>query len=225
MKTVAIALVTAGALHSAASAQPATEFRFENGTNEVTAAPGSSVLVSVYVTGLPALGTSMLWTTPPGTGQHAYYGGFKGSFFNVRAASLGSVAWSNLTIPPGMGFLPPPTGSAGHQSMNDVVGIAIGVWYNAPVTRQEFLLWQGTATVGASDVFMATDTVAPLPGLPAYRGFWVGLAGIHELQVDHVLPMNEGFGVIHVPAPGALALLPLAGLFTTRRRRTLASCH
>ncbi|MCC6660900.1 MAG: hypothetical protein IT437_08440 [Phycisphaerales bacterium] len=183
------------------------------------------MLVSVYVTGLPAPGTPIPWTTPPGTGQIRPYVGFQASEFNVRAASFGSVAWSNLTIPPGMGFQLPPFGAAGHQVFQDVLDIGIGVGFNPPVTQQEFLLWQGTVTVGGSDVSMATETLAPIQSMPQLRGFDVQLQGTVGLNYEHVMAMSEGFGVIHVPAPGGLALLPLAAFVTARRRRTLASWH
>lgn len=207
------------AVVAAAAAQPATEIRFPNGKNSYTAHPGESVRVSVYARGLPAVGTMIPWTTPPGTGGLYANAGFQAARMNVLGASSSPVAWSQLTIPGGMGFYGPPFGSAGGQSGAGVTGIIITTWVHPPVTSQSFLLWQGTVTMGTSDLTLRMETLAPIPELSTYRGFEIGLSNT-GLNYQHVLSVADGTGAITVCYPdcnsdGALTLADF-GCFMTK---------
>lgn len=216
MKTRAILALTALAgTAGMAIAQPATQIRFSNGTNEITVAAGAAVPVSIYAVGMPNVGTSIPWTTPPGTGQAGQYNGFLSVLMDMQASG-GS--WSGPTIPGGMGYQVPPFGNPGTPSGSNVTGINIGVGFNPPVTGNEFILWSGTITVGAADVNLSTLIKAT--GNPPQTGFEVALGGIIPgLNVSHFVQTANGTGVIHVPAPASLALLGLGGLVAGRRRR------
>jgi hypothetical protein len=218
MKTRAILALTALAgAASMAVAQPALQFRL-NGTNSntVSVAPGAAVNVAVWAVGMPAVGTSMPWTTPPGTGQAGQYAGFLSALFNV---SGDSGSWSNNTIAPP--FVGPPFGNPGVIAGSNVNGINTGVGFNPPVTGSEFMLWSGTLTVGSSTVNLAA-TLQPTSS-PPQTGFEVALnniiPGAPTLIVSHFIQTGNATGTINVPAPASLALLGLGGLVAGRRRR------
>jgi hypothetical protein len=206
--------LAAGALSSAAAvAQPALSIRFNNGLSEITVAPGTVVPVAVWATGLPAVGTQVPWTTPPGTGQSGSYAGFLSILFNLTAT--GGI-WSNGEAAPGHGF---PFGTfAPHPSTHQHLGINLGVGFNPPVTLPEFDLFYTSITVGTTDVHL--DALQQLTSSPPQSGFEVGLSGIAPFpMVSHFITTQNGAAVIHVPSPAGGLMLGVAGLLATRRRR------
>lgn len=221
MKTRAILALTAlAAAAGTAVAQPALRVEFSNGTNAISVAPGTAVPVSIYATGLPAIGTAIPWTTNGGTGQPGQYAGWNSVLMNMNGTTTGTASWSGMTIAPG--FAGPPFGNAGTASGTNVTGINIGVAFQPPVTTADFLLWSGTVTVGNENVNInpaIQPTGAPPQG--PYTGFEVSLSGvIPNLLVTHFIQTSNGLGgTITVPAPASLALLGLGGLVAARRRR------
>jgi hypothetical protein len=213
MKTSACAFVVACA-GTAATAQPALSIHFDNGLSEITVAPGSAVHVTVWATGMPALGTQIPWTTPPGTGQVGQYAGFLSALFNLHGSG-GS--WSNWGIAPGHGFVIPDPFPGVIPSGSNVNGINIGVGFSPPVTAPEFDMWFGTLTVGTTDVNL--NALLQLTGSPPQLGFEVALSGIPPFPVSHFMSGLNGSAVIHVPAPAGVALLALGGVVAGRRRR------
>lgn len=88
--------------------------------------PGEQVPIQVWAVGLPSVGTSIPWTTTPGTGQAGTYQGFASAIFNVHASTG---AWSNpmVSIPP---FIGSPFGNHGVVSGPNVHNINAGVGFN-----------------------------------------------------------------------------------------------
>jgi hypothetical protein len=210
--TGALIVVCAGA---AACAQPALSIRFDNGLSEITVAPGSQVRVHVWTAGMPAVGTPIPWTTPPGTGQVGQYAGFLSAFFNLQGSS-GS--WSGATwVPP----FATPDPFPPHASGSNFNGIGVGVGFGPPVTAPEFELWYATLTVGGTDVQL--NTLLQPVSTPPQVGFEVGLTGVlpgmPSVIGSHFVTALNGSAVIHVPAPAGVALLVLGGVVAGRRRR------
>lgn len=200
------------------AAQPALAIRFDNGQSEITVAPGSQVQVQVWVTGMPAVGTPIPWTTPPGTGQIGEYEGFLFTFFNIMGTTTDTATWSGLGFPSGYGLPLPPDPPHGWPSGPNVLAINAGVGFNPPITLQDFPLWYGTLTVGSADVHI--ETALQPSGLPSQVGIEVALSGIDpQFNVSQYLTTLNGSAVIHVPAPAGLIVLGLGALGAARRRR------
>lgn len=218
MRTHAVvALIAVGGVACSVVAQPSMAIRFANGTNAITVAPGSQVLVRVFATGMPDIGTPIPWTTPPGTGQIGQHAGFVGAYFNMKGTTTGTASWSNLGFPPGMGLPLPPDPPHGFPSGTNVHAISASVGFNPPITGNEFQLWYGTITVGSANVLLHTDFF-PV-GLPPQTGFEVALSGILPMNVSQFVQTLNGSALITVPAPAGLALLGLGGLVGARRKR------
>lgn len=198
---------------AAAVAQPATAILFSNGLSEITVEPGTAVLVTVYATGLPNVGTPIPWTTPPGTGQLRPYAGFASVLMNLHGT--GSINWSGLSTPPP--FVGPPFGTPGQAIGPSVTGIHTSIGFNHAVAGSVIPLWSGTVTVGAQDVLLATEV---LPYFSPLVGFEMHVDGAPSpLNYSHIMAATNGSAVIHLPSPAAAVIIGIAGLGAARRRR------
>ena len=218
MDCTALVAATLG-LAVSASAQPALEIRFDNGTSEITVEPGATVRASVYAEGLPPLGSYIPWHTA-NVPYPVRYWGVNAAYFDILATDG---VWTSPTLPSGMGYMGPPFASPGTPTGATVTGVRATVGFNPPIMTPTVLLWQGDLTVGTRDVDLRTEF---RDLVPLYWSYPTPLMGI-EVAVDwggsllewDVLPAQDAFGVIHVPGPASTALGLAWAVAVSRRPR------
>lgn len=192
--------------------------------SQATLNPGESTNVSVWASYTPGVGGAAVWNTLGGTGQPGSVLGFSAALFHLVGSPAGGVigSWSNLQLGPGATNLGTSAGTIGGFSVNTVMW---GTGFGPPIapagTANPILLWSGTFTAalntGMGTVGLGTNVFGGAPAPNKVR-VWLDVGA--PVAAEDAWDVQNGNGTISIiPAPGAAALLALAGMAGLRRRR------
>lgn len=192
----------------AALAQETVTFSFE--FDHAVLQPGQSQGVRVFAHFEPGVGAYVPWNTNGGTGQLGQVRGFASAEFDIlNQLNANTGTYSNMFINPLLFGWPGAV-----QPSGSVAGIDAFQFVGIMTQANPILLWAATWTPTFYDprtVTLATQCTA-LPAIALDIGSTFP-------EPDNWTPI-DGEGSFHVvPAPGAAALMGLAGFFLRHRPR------
>lgn len=175
---------------------------------------GDSNTAGVYAEIVPGLGTSVPWTTLPGKGQPGTIKAFASSVFDILAIQGGNAGTLQWTIPTALNLANIPGSPNGQGGITGANAGQVGVPLNPnpvldnPVKIMD-LKWTHNGNPFTTIEFQAKATSGKV-FLDVGLASWVG----HNAKF-----LVEGNGGFSIPSPSAWAVLGLAGVMTSRRRR------
>ncbi len=176
--------------------------------------PGVAAKGAVY-SNCEEIGKEIQWLTPPGTGQWGTAKAFASSVFSIVNVQNATTGWISWTVPAEF----QASGKTGQSDGNGgIVGVNAGqisppMNPNPVVAKKVKVLDLSWTTTDFSTMRFVEWTTKATSGKVYLDVGLAGWVGQNVIKVDG----SGGFWV--VPAPSGMALMGLAGVAATRRRR------